>query len=278
MVISIKQNGSGTYQVRQQLTEPVVYLDHWAVRLFSEDEPLQERFISALHRSGGTWLFSTANLFEFTAMTDLSQAQAAERLLSRALPDLHFADTTLDRGYLLVEGAPAHPDAPEDHWLLQDLGERARIAGGILNTRRFIQEAIINRDQLSPLFQNLKMEVSNAVKALTKDQERHSNARKFAPRAGMTLREALLKELLREPHVNEAYVFDENDAMDLIHAVPAAVVCDLILLDARWSHKINSAAKRMRKGGVTGKIAQCFSRAKVTDFLLALESAKPLTI
>lgn len=275
MAISIKSNGSGTYQVRQQLTEPVVYLDHWAVRLFSEDEPLQNRFISALHRSGGTWLFATANLFEFTAMTDLTQAQAAERLLSRALPSLHFADTTLDRGYLLVEGAPAHPDAPEDHWLLQDLGERARIAGGILNTRRFVQDAIINRDQLSPLFENLKATVSNSVMALTKDQEKHSNARKFAPRAGMTLREALSHELLREPHVNEAYVFDGNDAMDLIHAVPAAVVCDLILLDARWSHKVNSAAKRMRKGGVTGKIALCFSQAKVSDFLLALESKKP---
>ena len=63
--------------------------------------------------------------------------------------------------------------------------------------------------------------------------------------------------------------------MDLIHAVPAAVVCDLILLDARWSHKVNSAAKRMRKGGVTGKIALCFPQAKVSDFLLALESKKP---
>ncbi len=109
MVISIKPNGSGTYQVRQQLTEPVVYLDHWAVRLFSEDEPLQDRFISALHRSGGTWLFATANLFEFTAMKDLTQAQAAERLLSRALPDLHFADTTLDRGYLVAPEKPLEP-------------------------------------------------------------------------------------------------------------------------------------------------------------------------
>jgi hypothetical protein len=188
-------------------------------------------------------------------MTDLIQAQATERLLSRALPALHIADTTLDRGFLLLEGAPAHPDAPEEHWLLKDLGERARIAGGILNTRRFIQDAIIHRDQLYPLFKNLKEEVSNSVMALTKDEERHSNARKFAPRAGMTLRDALSQEL--------------------IHAVPAAVVCDLILLDARWSHKVNSATKRMRKGGVTGKMARCFSRATISDFLFALESTKP---
>jgi hypothetical protein len=275
MVMSIQPNGSGGYRVRQRLKKPVVYLDHWAVRLFSEDESLQNRFVNALHQSGGTWLFATANLFEFTAMTDLTQAQATERLLFRALPALHVADTTLDPGYLLVEGAPAHPDAPEEHWLLKDLGERAKIAGGMLTTNRFIQDAITNRGQLSPLFDKLKKEVSSSVMALTKDKERNSNARKFVPQAGMTLRDALSQELIREPHVNETYVFDENDAIDLIHAVPAAVVCDLILLDARWSHKVNSAARRIRKGGVTGKIAQCFSRAKVPDFLLKLESIKP---
>lgn len=115
MVMSIQPNGSGGYQVRQSLARPVVYLDHWAVRLFSEDESYQDRFVRALQRSGGTWLFAIANLFEFTAMTDLNQAKATERLLSRILPALHAADTTLDRGYFLVEGAPAHPDAPEEH-------------------------------------------------------------------------------------------------------------------------------------------------------------------
>ena len=88
----------------------------------------------------------------------------------------------------------------------------------------------------------------------------------------MTLRDALFQELLLESHDNEAYEFDKNDAMDLL-----AVVCDLILLDARWSHRVNSAAKRMSKGGVTGKIARCFSKATISDFLLALESIKPIS-
>ena len=72
MVMSIQPNGSGGYQIRQTLKKPVVYLDHWAVRLFSDDEPMQNRFLSALHKSGGTWLFSNANVYEFTAMTDLN--------------------------------------------------------------------------------------------------------------------------------------------------------------------------------------------------------------
>lgn len=274
--MTIQPNGSGGFRVTQRLLRPVVYLDHWAVRLFAVDPPLQERFVAALHRSRGTWLFSVANLFEFTVMTDLSQAEAAELLLLRAMPAVHVADTTLDRGYLLAAGAPPHPDAPDNNWLLADLAERARIAGGVWNTHRFVQDAINHRDELRPLFEVMKTEVSGAVMALTQNPKENANAKKFSPEAGMTLRDALFQELLREPHVNPAYTFDENDAVDLIHAAPAAVVCDFALLDARWCHKVESAAKRLRKGGVTGRIARCFSRKTVLDFLSALEAVKPI--
>ena len=271
--MAITPNLTGGYRLSQRLVRPVLYLDHWAVRLFSETQPLQDRFIDALRRSGGTWLFSTANLFEFTAMTDVGQAASTERLLSRALPSVHVADTTLDRGYLLEEGAPAHPNAPKSHWLLADLGERARIAGGTLNMHRFVQDAITHRAELAPIFEGLKQSVAEAVMSLTRDNERHSVAKSFRPGVGMSLREALWQELIRDPHIDPNYIFDGNDAMDLIHAVPAAVVGDFILLDARWCHKVESSARRMRQGGLTGRIARCFSRKTLSDFLLTLESA-----
>lgn len=153
--MTITPNADGGFRVAQNLLRPVVYLDHWAVRFFSEDQPLQDRFLGALHHSGGTWLFSTGNLFEFTAMTDLAQAAAAERLLFRALPAVHIADPTFDKGYLLPEGAPQHPDAPDEHWLLKDLAERAYIAGGHWNTHRFVQDAINHREELLPFFDEM---------------------------------------------------------------------------------------------------------------------------
>lgn len=276
MVMTLKPNSFGGFRITQRLVRPVVYLDHWAVRLFAEDIPLQDRFIEALHHAGATWLFSTANMFEFTAMTDLTQAVDAERLLLRAIPAMHFADTTLDRGYLIEDGAPLHPDAPVENWLLKDLGARAQIAGGAWNTHRFVQDAINHRDELRPLFETMKKDIFIAFMASTQNDASRASARKFAPLAEMTLREALPRELMREPYINTAYEFDENDAMDLIHAIPAAVVCNFVLLDARWCHKVESAAKRMRKGGVNGEIARCFSRKTVHDFLVALESAKPV--
>lgn len=271
MTMTITATADGGYCLAQTLDRPVVYLDHWAIRLFSEDTPLQDRFLDALHRSGGTWLFSTANLMEFTAMTDLQQAAQGEQLLQRAMPSLYVADTTLDKGFLLPEGAPKHPEAPDKNWLLTDLANRAALVGGAWNTHRFLQDAINHQYLLLPLFNKLKSDVTQAVMSVTQDEKQHANALKFKPTPGMTLRDALHRELIRDSHVDANFVFDGHDAMDLIHAVPAAVVCDLILLDAGWCHKVERAAKRLHKGGVTGKLAACYSRKSVAAFLTALE-------
>jgi len=270
-VMSVSTDDKGGLHLHQRLTRPVVFLDHWAIRTFAEDVPLQARFIAALHGSGGTWLFSAANLFEFVAMTDLQQAEAAETLLLRAMPAVHVADTTMDKGYLFADGAPPHPEAPDEHWMLKDLAERAQIAGGTLNTRRFVSDAIAHRDRLLPIFVDMKASIAEAVMAIVDDPQKNANAKKFTPSPGMTLRDALFQELVRDPHIDPNYRFDENDAVDLIHALPAASVCDLVLLDARWCHKVNSATRRLREAGVKGKIARCFSRKTLPDFLATLE-------
>lgn len=204
-------------------------------------------------------------------MTDLEQAARSEQLLQRAMPSLYVADTTLDKGFLLPEGAPDHPEAPDKHWVLKDLANRAALVGGAWNTHRFLQDAINHKNFLLPLFDELKAAVSQAVMSLTQDEKQHAYATKFKPAPGMTLRDALHRELIRDPHINTSFVFGDHDAMDLIHAAPAAVVCDLILLDAGWCHKIERAAKRLQKGGVTGKLATCYSKKSVAAFLTALE-------
>ena len=205
-------------------------------------------------------------------MTDLTQAARGEALLFRSIPHVHVADTTIDKGYFLEEGAATHADAPEENWILRDLGERARIANGHWNTHRFLQDAINHRAELEPLFTDMKKGISDSVMALVQDPLIHEAAKKFKPRSGMTLRQAFNGELLRDPHINPDYVFDGNDTLDYIHASPGAIVGDFILLDARWSHKVEQAKRRLRRGGITGRLAASFSRRTVTDFLTALES------
>lgn len=220
MAISIANNGTGGFHITQELVKPVVYLDHWAIRLFSQDLGLQDRFISALRSSKGTWLFSTGNLMEFTAMTDLSQAAAAEQLLERANPFVHFADLSLDQGYFLEMGAPSHPDAPAKDWLLHDLADRAKNKNGLFNTHHFIQESISNRDLLLPLFTDLKETIANAVMALTLDAKKNEFSKNFFPNSAVPLRTTIISELLREPHLDPKYVFGDHDAMDFSYTLP----------------------------------------------------------
>lgn len=270
--MTIQPNGAGGYIVTQKLTKPVIYLDHWAVRMFSEDEMLQKQFVAALHRASGTWLFSQLNLFEFVAMTDFEQAAAAEALLKRVLPNLHVADMSIDRGYLLEKGAPPHPDAPDENWILKDLGARAQIAGGAWNTHDFLTDCITHRKELLPLLDQLKQSSVDALKAMTEDSTKVALAKKFTPTAGMDARDALAKELLREPMLNDKFKFDGHHAMDLLHTLGSAMVCDYALLDGGWRHKLESASKRLRDGGVVGSLPKAYDKKMVPDFLSNLEA------
>ena len=277
MAMTIVPNGAGGYELKQRLLRPVVYLDHWAVRKFSENAGLQDRFIELLHKSRGTWLFSAANLSEFTVVTDLAQAEAVERLLLRAMPSLYVADTVIDHGFFFAVNPEPHSNTPDQHWMLRDLGDRAAIICGVWNTHRFVRDAIHHQAHLRPLFDSLKQGIAVAVATVAADPENIAGARKFQPLPGMTLRGALLRELLREVVVRgAAEAFSDNDAMDFIHAASTVPVCDFVLLDSAWCHRVNSSARRMRKGGVTGVVAQCFSPKTISEFLIALDACKHL--
>ena len=199
-------------------------------------------------------------------MTDLDQAVAAEELLRRAMPSVYVADLYSDPGFALSKNGVPSDDQPDEHWMLKDLAARAHIAGGTLNTTRFVQEAVLQRAFLLPLFVELKAAVANAVRASVANQQKRNLASKFRPVAEMDVSEALLAELLREPHINQAFRIDDHDAMDLVHTVPAATVCDYLLLDRRWTACLNSAADRMQRAGVRGKVGRAFAQPHLQEF------------
>lgn len=199
-------------------------------------------------------------------MTDLDQAVAAEELLRRAMPSVYVADLYSDPGFALSKKVVPSDDPPDEHWMLKDLAARAHIAGGTLNTTRFVQEAVLQRAFLLPLFVELKEAVANAVRASVANQQKRNLASKFRPVAEMDVSEALLAELLREPHINQAFRIDDHDAMDLVHTVPAATVCDYLLLDRGWTARLNSASDRMQRAGVRDKVGRAFAQPHLQEF------------
>jgi hypothetical protein len=89
--LSIDANGSP--QAAQRHVEPMVYLDHWALRMFSEDSSLGGRLQAALDARSGTLALSWINLGEFAKVADGGSVRKAEDFLEALLPHLFFIDS-----------------------------------------------------------------------------------------------------------------------------------------------------------------------------------------
>jgi hypothetical protein len=276
MPMTIQPNDVSGVSVRQTFSNPLVYLDHWAVRRFSDDETLANRFIAALHAAQGTWLFSQMNLSEFTAMRDIPTALRAEALIERAYPHFYVLDTVADTPYFREDQTdqPRSPAAPDKHWMLRDLAERAVISGGTFNAHRFISDAINNADELMPIFEQMKGEMADQITAIRRELFANQNRKDLVPRPHMRLIDIFKEELLVEPAGQENQGFRGNDAVDFVHALPTCQLCDMVLLDTAWCHKVALATQRIRAAGITGKIAECYSPNGVDNFLSALEAQK----
>lgn len=274
MPITITKYLNGAYHVQQTLIRPRIYLDHWAVRLFSENEPLQARFTKALKNSGGTLMFSHMNLAEFSLMTDKNQAIQSEEFLDACLPNVYIADTISDLGFSFQKPLPIHADHPGKNWLIKELALQTGLNNGIPTFRTFITEVIKERNELGKEFDGIKKAVSATVKQIQTDPAKIKDAKAFKAYPGMSIQDALRAELIREPQLGNPEPFTENDSIDYIHAVPAVAVCDFVLLDGKWCTKIERAKRRLKKAGVHPKLAQCFSNKGngVANFLTTLEN------
>ena len=108
VMIEWNLDSAGRPVLKQAITRPAVYLDHWAIRKFAGDSKLAMRFTAALKASQGTWAVSLLNLIEFIKMTDERQAAQFEELLEQVLPNIFFIDfqalDVIDRERVIMQG------------------------------------------------------------------------------------------------------------------------------------------------------------------------------
>lgn len=274
MPITATLLADGTISVEQTLTKPTIYLDHWAIREFSDDIGLQDRFIASLHASRGCLLFTVQNIVEFSPMTDVDSASRTERLLDRALPHLYVVDSSLQAGFLLPAAAYTDELLPWHDWLLKAFGQRWFTHGERLTAEGMLQEIVQHGRGLEEEFRRTNQAIAQALLAQRADPARMKKARAFRPLAGSSLRNTVMSEIVRDTHLNSKASFSPNDASDMVHAVPAAVMCDLAMLDRKWCDKIEKVRQRFKSHGITNTIARVYSHRRdgLEEFLLALES------
>lgn len=268
-------------RVRQSFDAPTVYLDHWAIRMFSDDKALQSRLLNALRRKRGTLLLSNFSLAEMAGAMDPQHLLDAEVFLERCLPQVFLTNFQLDEVRAREE---QERDNSVRFWPTADLsqlklfGERSDAAGAGFTLKGISDMAFEHRDPINALMAKNARDVIEAVGKARADPDYVRKARNVPiddrrPRSLIIMGE-LIRGFILDPNAQ----MSENDAKDLIHAAMPLNCCDYVLLDAAWAERVKKMNVRLAKSRLpTMPLAKCFSQreAGVEAFLADLERFDP---
>jgi hypothetical protein len=250
--------------VRQSFVSPTVYLDHWAVRLFSDDLHLQDRFVSALMSKSGTLLLSNISFVEFAAASDPQHCYDTETFIERLLPNIYLTDFALDK---VLEKESGERSNAKRFWPSADLpqlkllAERAQSASSGLTLRGFVSLAHVNRTQLSQSIEELIRMVGDGLNSARSNASYVDKARNIRPSDERPRTLLILGELLRDFTLDpRRATISKNDVIDLLHAAMPLNCCDYILLDGPWAERVVRMKQRISKTSMKMPVAQCFSQ------------------
>jgi len=262
---------------RQSFDSPTVYLDHWALRLFSEDMRLQTRFVHAIRAKAGTLLLSNITLTEFADLSDPRHCEQAEALLEQILPNVYFTDFAFDRLLLKEEFESNNAKRfwpPADLPQLKLFVERASSMSPELTMSGFVKLAHEHRAQLAEAGKTLKQLLVEGFSAARSDPKYVSSARRVAPSDKRPRTLLILGELMRGFNLDSNAQISENDVIDLLHAAMPVNCCDFVLLDGPWAERVEKMKHRVAKSAMEMPMAECFSQRNsgMEAFLSALEA------
>lgn len=276
MPIEFFQSPNGP-SVKPSFDAPTVYLDHWAMRLFSDDHVLQDRFVAALMAKRGTILLSEVSLYEFVVASDSKHCIGAEAFLERVLPNIFFTDFDLRR---ILERERKESDNARRFWPPADLTqlkffvERAQTANLGFTMHGLIQTLHTNRSSLLPSFDRLKQQLLDGLENARGDFAYVRKARNVQPSNDRTRTFVIIGELMRGFNLDPNAPIAKNDAIDLLHAAMPINCCDYVLLDNAWAERVEKMKQRIVKSSMNMPLAKCFSQRNsgIEAFLKDLEA------
>jgi len=276
MPIEFYVSGDQT-RVRQSFPSPTVYLDHWAIRLFSDERQLQDRLEAALLRLSGTLLLSNFTFAEFARNDDRRHTVAAEEFIERLLPNIFLTDFAFDK----LEAQEQHEQdnvrrfwPPADLPQLKLFAERAQDEPHGLTMRGFIAMARDNYSMLENVTRETLELIRAGLEVQRADAEYVRALRNMRPTAKRTRMIVIMSELMREFILDPTLPLVDNDVMDMIHAAVPVNCCDFVLLDGAWADRVAKMKQRIKNAGTRMPVARCYSRRNngIQQFLEALDS------
>ncbi len=266
--------------VGQRDMSPTVYLDHWALCQFSENEKLANRLAEGLSHRNGTLALSWLNLVEFTKMTDKEQAQKSENLFESNLPRVFFLEVepfvVIRREDDMLAGGPlTAPHADLD--LLRVFSQFKPTSLKLFTAQNLFR--VVQDSGLDKRFDHLADTVVGRVEALRNEMDTNPDFRAIINRSasGPQIQRGtrfILREMVRTILVDKGTKMTRNQAIDLLHAVVPVAYCDLVLLDKYWETQVDRVRSRFNAAGMSVPMGRVFSgKANGVDrFLAELES------
>lgn len=267
-------------KVGQSFDSPTVYLDHWAIRLFSDDRTLEDRLVTTLLQKRGTLLVSHFSMAELGAASDPRHALDAETFLERCLPHIFLTDFRLDA--VLARERNEVSNATR-FWPTADLpqlrlfAERSQVAGRGFTMNGFAQMAYGHRTAIGGLMSDIAGKMKEALEKARADPDYVRRARDAPLNDSRPRTLLILGELLRGFNLDPNSPILENDVIDLIHAAMPLNCCDYVLLDGPWAERVQKMKLRLSKSPMVMPIAKCFSQRNngIDTFLTDLENYDP---
>ncbi len=272
VMLSVVRTPTGGYGLQTQHVSPMVYLDHWAFRLFSSDTALSSRFARALHDRGGTLVISWLNLGEYTNVSAVESRRAAEAFVDSVLPAVFCIDVDLAAVNKREQSGHPLPHADEGValTLLKIRGSSIKFTAAGLFEPLFLPELAQTKDRLAAITQGrlqyLRQEYHrDPTFARAVRHAEHPDAL-----ANTTRTRAVVRTLAATFFPDLKRAITPNDAIDFLHAAIPINYCDIMLLDGSMRDSVERARRRFADTGI--RLASVFSgQGGVSSFLDYLE-------
>jgi hypothetical protein len=266
VILHLDADGNGEFELIAEA--PLIYLDHWALRLFASEPGRRAHFLEAF-RTRGTLMISVMNADEI-ARTTLDETAGELRSLMDGIGP-HWLPMTVDPMRIIdaeMGNTTGNNPCASEAFLLAP-----KFAGRLLEGEISLVHVVdvtrgddgrIDVEATNALTAKLRGHIGDwrtAYRENTAELDRKFPKLPFDPVRPMR---SIYNGLVRLS-ITGGFIFNDNHARDLFHTVTSIRCSDLVLLDGHW-------AEQVRKLRLPNDFVKVYTKADVDAFLADFEA------
>lgn len=278
-MIRLKQVVGKNIQAEQIGSRPLIYLDNWALNIFSTNNNYHSRFVDIINNLGGTIAISIVNLFEIANRDNKNQILSICKLIDSIDGDGIFIDVNPSNVIQrennfkhISHELPPNPPCADTQLLMgyflhvHNPLKIPKISEAILNLyearqsdKKFITDNF--ETELYP-----KIESARNNKDLFEQAKRRYSNRNHRIRTKYPYTADLNSRCIDFIVINKNMKMPNKEWRDIFHLIVPVSYCDYVCIDKRWDHFIQSCGLKHPE------IAKIYTQNTLDDFLNDLKS------